>query len=279
MSCPPKNSTVIAVVGDNRENAGESRERAELSLDKAQLKWLKLLKEQGNTLIVVLLTSKPLAIPWIAEHADALLVTFNSGMKGGDALAGVLFGDRSPRGRLTVSFPHHGGQNPVHYDQAPGWHGEGHYADLDPKTKETLFSFGEGLSYTKFCYSKLSISRKPKFAGKPISSGAVKRSRESLHVKLRIENCGTRRGTEVVQLYLRDLVTSVVQPERRLLAYKVVHMNPKESRVLDFQIPAERLAIWNRSLKKVIEPGHFEVLAGPSSRLRDLRLRAHFKIN
>ncbi|MGD8998722.1 MAG: glycoside hydrolase family 3 N-terminal domain-containing protein, partial [Anaerolineae bacterium] len=133
----------VVVVGDNLPLIGECHDRAKLDLSGGQQALLEAVYATGTPLVVVLISSKPLTIPWVAEHAQGLLVAWNPGLEGGTAVAEILFGDRNPSGKLTVSFPHHVGQQPVYYNLIPGWHGEPKYVDMP---QEPLFPFGYGLS-------------------------------------------------------------------------------------------------------------------------------------
>ena len=143
----------ILVVGDTLTQNGEIRDRADLDLSGAQQQLLEAVHATGTPLIVVLINGKPLSIPWIAKNADAILEAWNPGNQGGTAVAGLLFGDRNPCGRLPISFPYHVGQQPVYYNQLPGWHARS-YVDMPA---EPLFAFGYGLSYTSFAYSNLRL--------------------------------------------------------------------------------------------------------------------------
>src|SRR5690606_4954979 len=144
--------------------------------------------------------SKPLCIPWVADNADAILEAFNPGMRGGEAIAALLFGDVTPMGKLTVSFAKSVGQTPVNYQQIPGWHGSkhGHY-DAEP-----LYAFGFGLSYTQFAYSDLELDQTEVRPG------------QALAVNVTVTNVGAREGTEVTQLYINDRFTTLSSPSKTL---------------------------------------------------------------
>src|SRR5262245_43767283 len=176
----------IVVVGDVIEQTGETKDRYELDLTGGQMPLLEAVKKTGTPLVVVLINSKPLCIPWVAEHADAIIEAFNPGMMGGEAIAEILFGEANPTGKLTVSFPAHVGQQPVYYQQVPGWHGNKHTG----YTSKPLFAFGYGLSYTTYSYENLELSTKELAAG------------QSIGVEVTVKNTGGRAGTEIVQLYL-----------------------------------------------------------------------------
>jgi beta-glucosidase len=244
----------IVVVGDNLALNGEGRDRANLDLSGGQQQLLEAVHATGTPTIVVLINGKPLSIPWVAQHAHAILEAWNPGLEGGTAVAGILFGDRNPSGKLTISFPYHVGQQPVYYNQIPGWHANC-YADMP---KEPLFAFGYGLSYTSFAYSGLKLHKKELGAG------------ESVRVEVDVENTGERAGTEIVQLYINDVYSSVTTPAKELKAFQRVNLSPGEKKTVLLEVPYERLALVNRDLETVVEPGEFQVMVGGSSRAQDL---------
>jgi beta-glucosidase len=251
----------IVVVGDSLDLIGEERDRSNMDLSGGQQALLEAVKATGKPLVVVLINSKPLCIPWIAENADAILEAFNPGMKGGEAVAQLLFGDAVPMGKLTVSFAKSLGQSPVYYQQIPGWHGSlhGHY-DSEP-----LYRFGFGLSYTTFTVSNLVLER-------PVLAPG-----QSVVTEVDVTNTGSRAGTEIVQLYLNDCATTLSTPEKQLKGYQRVALTPGESQRVRFEIPHDELAFIGRDGKPLIEAGIFDVFVGGSSRDEDL-LRARFEL-
>lgn len=252
---------VIAVVGDDLPYFGEHKDRANLDLSGAQQMLLDKLYELQKPFVVVLVNSKPLSIPWVKQNAHAIFEAFNPGMMGGEALAALLFGEQNPCGKLTISFPYHVGQLPVYYNQIPGWHGN-KYADLPA---EPLFPFGYGLSYTTYAYSNLKLKNKE--IGK----------KESLVFSIDVVNTGKREGTEIVQVYMNDIYTSVTTPIKELKAFKRVTLKPQEKKTIRFEIPSQKLTFVNAELKRVVESGEFEVMVGASSRDTDL-LKEKFKV-
>jgi beta-glucosidase len=251
----------IVVVGDDTTLNGERRDRADLDLSGVQQQLLEAIYATGTPMVVVLINGKPLSIPWVAEHAPAILEAWNPGMEGGAAVAGILFGDQNPSGKLTISFPHHVGQQPVYYNQIPGWHG-GKYVDVPP---EPLFAFGYGLSYTSFAYANLQLSTQELAAG------------ETLRVEVDVENTGERAGTEIVQLYVNDVYSSVTTPLKELKGFQRVDLQPGEKKTVQLEVPCRRLALVNQHLETVVEPGEFEVMVGGSSRDQDL-LKDRFEV-
>lgn len=251
-----RSDLAIAVVGDSLPTFGEQRDRADLGLPGEQQRLLEMLKATGRPLVVVLLCSKPHVVPWIAEHANAVLLAHNPGMAGGRAIAEVLAGEIEPSGRLTMSWPRHLGTQPVTHRQVPGWHGAPTYLDVAP---DPLFAFGEGLGYTTFS------------CGEPKLERARLSSADTAVVEVEVANTGPRPGSTVVQLYADDLVASVTRPARELKAYRRVALAPGERRTVRLEVPCGTLAIVGADLNRVVEPGDFDLLAGLSSRPADLK--------
>jgi beta-glucosidase len=261
----------IACVGDTLKLHGEYHDRANLDLTGKQQELLEAVKETGTPLCVVLMTSKPLTIPWIKENADALICAFNPGAKGGVGIAEIIFGDLNPSGKLTISFPHHVGQIPVHYNRFSGWHsmndssmgGEERYIDMP---QEPLFVFGEGMSFSSFEYSDLRLS------------SVTLKTAEDLFVSVDIQNKSDRDGWEIVQLYINDLYSSVTTPVKELRGFERVFIKAGETVVVEMTLPFEELSMINANLQRVVEPGSFEIMLGPSSKDEDL-LKAFVKVS
>jgi beta-glucosidase len=251
----------VVVVGDVLDQTGETKDRYELDLTGGQLPLLQAVKKTGTPLVVVLINSKPLCIPWVAENADAIIEAFNPGMKGGEAIAEILFGEFNPMGKLTVSFPAAIGQQPVYYQQVPGWHGNKHTG----YTNKPLFAFGFGLSYTTYSYDNVEVS-----------SREIKRG-DSVTISVNVKNSGGRAGTEIVQLYLNDIFTSLSTPEKTLKRYQRVHLERGQSQTVTFELSPDDLSYIGKDGRPVTEPGEFEVMVGSSSRNEDL-LKARFTL-
>ena len=245
---------VVAVVGDSLKFIGEEHSTATLELQGGQVALLDALEKTGKPMIVVLVNSKPLVLPPSAKRAAAILEGFNSGMEGGRALAEALFGQLNPSGKLTISIPIHVGQQPVFYSQVRGQHGSS-YADL---TEEPLFPFGHGLSYTRYRYSNLRL-------GAPTLARG-----QAEAVSVDVENAGPRAGDEIVQVYVTDVVTSVTWVNKALKGFARVHLAPGEKKTVRVELPWEAFQIVDAEGRSVVEPGEFQILAGPSSRDRDL---------
>jgi len=220
-----------------------------------------MLAATGTPMVVVLLASKPLVLPPSAREAAAILWVANPGMEGGTAIAELLLGEIEPVGRLPISFAEHVGQQPTYYNQIRGQHGN-RYADL---TQRTAFAFGEGLSYTTVDYSDVHV------VTPTVSLGDVVRARVT------VSNKGTRPAIETVQVYVRDDVTSVSWADKELKVFRQVELAPGESRVVELEVPAADCSIVDSAGRRIVEPGRFELLIGPSSRDESL-LSAPFEI-
>lgn len=252
---------VVAVVGDRIELVGEGRSTATLELIGGQLALLEALAATGTPLIVVLLASKPHVLPQSVTDAAALVWAANPGMRGGQAVAELLFGLIEPSGRMPLSFARHAGQLPIYYNQIRGQHGD-RYADL---TQSPAFAFGEGLSYTTVEYSGLRV-HEPEVDAAGLVRAAVE-----------LRNTGERPAREVVQAYVRDSVTSVSWADKELKAYRHVELQPGESATVELALPAAECTIVDAAGRRIVEPGEFELLVGPSSR-DDVLLSARFRI-
>ena len=203
----------------------------------------------GKPVVVLLLNGRPLAVPQIAARANALVEGWYLGQEGGNAFADMLFGRVNPGGKLTVSFPHSAGQLPVYYDRHPS----AHLNQYLEGPAQPLFPFGHGLSYTKFAISA------PRLAAATIRRG------ESAQISVDVTNRGDRAGDEVVQLYIRDQVSSVPRPVLELKAFERVTLAAGEKRKLTFSLAPDDLAFFDAAMRWVVEPGDFTISLGASS--------------
>ncbi|WP_167018931.1 glycoside hydrolase family 3 N-terminal domain-containing protein [Chitinophaga sp. Cy-1792] len=251
---------VVVVLGEDLAVVGEGKDRAGLSLDSAQLAMVQQVVASGKPVAAVLLNGRALCIDWVADHVPAIVEGWFGGEKSGQAIADVLLGITNPGGKLPVTFPRSTGQIPYYYSHKPtSYH---RYVD-EPATP--LFPFGHGLSYTTFKYDALKLPAAPIHAS------------DSFDIQLTVTNTGKVAGEEVVQLYIRDMVSSVTTPVRALKAFSRVALQPGASRTLQFRLSAkESLALWDRNMKKVTEPGAFQVMVGSSS--EDIRLNGVFHV-
>ena len=241
---------VVAVVGDRIELVGECKSTATLELLGGQVAMLEALAATGKPLVVVLLASKPHVLPQAVLDAAAFVWAANPGMQGGRALAEILLGITEPSGRLPISFAVHVGQQPTYYNQLRGQHGS-RYADL---TQRTAFAFGEGLTYSTVEYADLNLAETALTAS------------DTIRGTVTVTNTGARPAREVVQVYVSDVVTSASWTDQEIKTYRVVELEPGESRVVDLELPVAECTIVNAAGERVVEPGDFELRVGPSSR-------------
>ena len=261
-----QSDVIIAVVGDDRSLTGEQQDRAVMELTGDQLELLRELGKLDQPLITIMMASKPLLMSQVAAYSDALLLAVNPGMAGGEAITELLLGDRNPSGKLTVTIPHHIGQMPANYNQPPGWHGVGYYVDLPSETKKPQYSFGYGLSYTKFEYSNLALDHQEIQADQAVRG------------RFTITNTGDVAGVEIAQMYLEDRFASVIRPEKILKGFDRITLQPGESKNISFEIQYDELALLTQENKWHVEPGDFVLHIGSSVRAEDLKLNAAFTV-
>jgi beta-glucosidase len=264
----------IVVVGENewmkagrKGTDGEGHDSATLELTGLQEELVRAVASTGTPTVVVLVNGRPLATRFIAGHIPGVVEAWLSGEKGGRAVAEVLFGDCNPSGKLPVTVPRHAGQLPVYYNYKKSkdywirnaW-GRA-YADLDPKP---LYPFGHGLSYTSFDYANLRLS------AREIGPGG------SVEISADVKNSGGRFGRETVQLYIQDVISSVSTPVKELKGFAKVALEPGQTRTVTFTLTPDELALLDRHLERVVEPGEFKVMIGASS--EDIRLSGSFVV-
>lgn len=255
-----KADVAIVYVGTTLSIEAEGRDRTNLGLPGNQEELVKAVVQANPRTVVVLLNAGPLTIPWIKEHAPAIVEAWWAGQEGGNAIADVIFGDVNPGGRLPCTVYASESQVPPQdeYDISRGFT----YMYLNGAP---LFAFGHGLSYTQFKYSSLELS------AKQISAHGT------VIVTVDVENIGERAGDEVVQLYVRDVECRVKRPARELRGFERVHLRPGQSKTVRFELPGEKLAFYDENTHGfVVEPGAFEVLVGSSS--QDIRATGRFHV-
>ncbi|MEN4043200.1 MAG: glycoside hydrolase family 3 N-terminal domain-containing protein [Anaerolineaceae bacterium] len=247
---------VVLLLGEHPSRSGENANVSDLGLPPGQADFLEKMAAIGKPLVVVIFAGRPLAIPRAAMLADALLYAWHPGIEGGSALGDVLFGKEEPGGRLPVTFPRATGQVPIYYNHKNSGrplHPQGpfrnRYVDLPDGP---LFPFGYGLTYTQFDYGDLRLSS-PRLNGK-------------LEISATVTNTGKRAGSEVVQLYVRDLVGSLTRPVRELKGFERIHLQPGESRAINFSIQEEQLAFTRADGSYGVEAGDFHFWVAPHSR-------------
>jgi beta-glucosidase len=244
----------IVVVGDNEQTSREAYaethlgDRSELRLVGQQEDLVRAVLDTGKPTVVVLINGRPPAIPDLAERAPAILECWYPGQEGGTAVSEVLFGDVNPGGKLPVSFPRSVGQVPLFYNHKPTAM-RGYLFD----STRPLYPFGHGLSYTSFTYSDPTVSP----AQIPVDGRAT--------VSVDVSNAGERAGDEVVQLYIRDEVSRATRPVMELKGFRRITLEPGERRAVTFELGAEQLAYHGPDLKRIVEPGRFQIMVGGSS--------------
>ena len=238
----------VVVLGEEPAIVGEGKDRAHLGISDRQLDLIKAVVATGKPVVVLLNNGRPLCIPWVAAHVPAIVETWFSGEQGGLAIADILLGRINPSGKLPMTFPRSEGQIPFYYDHKPT---SGHrYVD---EADTPLFGFGHGLSYTQFRYSGLTVTPAS------IRPGA------GADVAVTLTNTGAVAGAEIAQLYIRDVVASVTTPLLALKGFSRVALDPGESRTIHFTVGPDALAVWNREMKRVVEPGEFKLMVGSSA--------------
>ena len=253
---------VVVVVGDNSmrykwkdKTAGENMARAELNLAGKQLELVRSLKEINDNVIVVYVNGKPISEPWIQNNIPSILEAWEPGNLGGKAVAEIIFGDINPSGKLPLTVPRSVGQLQMIYNHKPSQYF--HKYAFEKNTP--LYPFGYGLSYTKFKYSK------PKLLNTNFDNNSI------IKVQVDVTNIGEMDGDEVVQLYIRDKVSSVTRPVKELKGYKRTHLKVGETKNVIFEITPESLAFYDIDMNYVVEPGSFNIMTGSSSHFKSLK--------
>lgn len=252
----------VVVLGGGQRTCGENKSRTSLDLPGRQLQLLQAIQATGKPVVLILINGRPLSINWADKFVPAILEAWYPGSKGGTALADILFGDYNPGGKLTVTFPKTVGQIPFNFpckpsSQIDGGKNPGPTGNMS-RINGALYPFGYGLSYTTFEYSNLDITPR------------VITPNESATVRLKVTNTGKRAGDEVVQLYIRDVLSSITTYEKNLAGFQRIHLEPGEAQELSFTIDRKHLELLDTDMKWVVEPGDFVLMAGASS--EDIRL-------
>ncbi|WPU93714.1 glycoside hydrolase family 3 N-terminal domain-containing protein [Mucilaginibacter sabulilitoris] len=252
-----KSDIAVVVLGEDIGEVGEGKDRANLDLNARQTRLIEAIQKTGKPIAVVLFNGRPLSINGVAKNVPAIVESWFLGETGGLAIADVLLGKVNPSGKLPMTFPRSTGQIPYYYNHKPT---SGHiYVD---EKNTPLFPFGHGLSYTSFTYSGLNISP----ASIPVNG--------TVNVTVSVKNTGKVGGTEVAQLYIRDVIASVTTPVKALKGFNRITLQPGKSGQVQFKLSAEELKLWNRQMKQVVEPGEFKVMVGSSS--EDIRQKGSF---
>ena len=251
---------VIMSVGEARDMTGEAKSKSNIHLPGVQEELIRAVTAMGKPIVVLISAGRPLIFNWTVDHVPAILYTWWLGTKGAEAIADVLFGDYNPSGKLPMSFPGTEGQIPIYYN---------YYNTGRPATSDSdrfyrsayidfsiypKFAFGHGLSYTNFNYSSVTLSSKSLKGNQKLTASVI------------VTNTGKYDGTEVVQLYIRDMVGSVVRPVKELKGFQKIILKAGESKTVSFTITTDDLKFYNNDLKYDWESGEFEIMVGTSSK-------------
>ncbi|WP_254640083.1 beta-glucosidase BglX [Chitinophaga sp. GbtcB8] len=253
-----QSDVVIMALGESQGMTGEAASRSNISIPESQQELLKAVYATGKPVVLVLMNGRPLTLEWEDAHIPAIVETWFLGTEAGNAIADVLFGDYNPAGKITMSFPRNVGQIPIYYNHRttgrpidPNNKYSSKYLDV---SNEPLYPFGYGLSYTKFTYGSLQLSKPQITAAAP------------LQVSVNVSNTGSYDGEEVVQLYIRDKVGSVTRPVKELKGFKKIFLKKGESQTVTFAISVEDLKFYDKDMRWTYEPGAFTVFVGANSR-------------
>ena len=261
LSVASQADVIVAAVGESSEMSGESSSRTNLEMPDAQRDLLTALKKTGKPIVLVYFAGRSTVMTWEQENFPAILNVWFGGSEAADAICDVVFGDVSPSGKLTTTFPKNVGQIPLYYNhlntgrplEAGKWFSKfrSNYLDID---NDPLYPFGYGLSYTTFRYGDLQLSNNSM------------NERGKITASVTVTNTGNYDADEIVQMYIRDMVGSVARPVKELKGFERIHLKKGESRTVSFDITAEQLKFYNSTLNWACEPGEFEVMVGGNSR-------------
>jgi beta-glucosidase len=255
-----KADVIVLAIGGNEQTSREAwglnhmGDRTSLDLIGRQEELVKAMVALGKPVIVFLFNGRPLSINYVNENVPVIYECFYLGQETGRAVADVLFGDYNPGGKLPISFPRSAGHLPVFYNYKPSARRGYLFDDVTP-----LYAFGYGLSYTSFTIGEPQLTKK-----------RIKRD-GATRVSVEVTNTGKRAGTETVQLYIRDVVSSATRPIKELKGFRKVHLEPGETKTVTFDITPALLAFYDVNMNYVVEPGEFELMVGNSSRNEDLK--------
>lgn len=252
-----RSEVVLMVVGEDAFQSGEGRSQTNIGLAGLQHELIEEVYKVNKNIVLVVMNGRPLDLSWYAERIPSILVTWHLGSEAGNAIADVIFGDYNPSGKLPVSFPHTVGQEPLYYNQKntgrPSNPTEVTYSHYNDAPKTALYPFGFGLSYTQFEYSNLKLS------------SAVLSPELLITITVDVKNTGNRDGEEVVQLYIRDMVGSIIRPVLELKGFEKVFIKKGETKTVTFTIDTKTLEFFTGNNKWETEPGDFRLFVGGSS--------------
>ena len=257
-----KADVIVCAMGELQEMSGECSSRSNLELFDVQRELLEELLKLGKPVVLLNFAGRPTVLTWEQQHVPAILNVWFAGSETGDAICDVLFGDKSPSGKLTMSMPQNMGQIPVYYNHLntgrPVEEGtqkfvkfQSNYLDV---RNEPLYPFGYGLSYTTFEYGDITLSSNQMTADGNVTASVI------------VKNSGNYDADEVVQLYIRDVVGSISRPVKELKGFQRIHLKAGEAQIVTFEITPDLLKFYDYNLDYVIEPGDFDIMIGPNSR-------------
>ena len=258
---------IIAVLGEDVARVGEGLSRSGLDLPGRQEQLLEALQATGKPIVLVLINGQPLTINWADRYIPAILEAWFPNQYGGKAIAETLFGDYNPGGKLPITFPKTVGQIEYNFPFKPGSQadqGRKEFSYGNTRVNGSLYPFGYGLSYTTFSYSNLVVTPD------------VQKQQGDIQVSVDVSNTGTRKGDEIVQLYVKEKVASVTTYDSQLRGFERVPLNPGETKTIHFTLHPEDLQILDRNMNWTVEPGEFEVRIGASC--EDIKLKKDFTI-
>ena len=252
---------IVLAIGEHQMYSGEGRSRAKIILPENHIRLCKEAKKLGKPTIAVIYTGRPLELSEVSELCDSILLVWQPGTEGGNAIANLLYGKANPCGKLTMSFPHSTAQLPIYYnhlstgrpkkegDELPSHPSLMPFTSMYEDVKnEPLYPFGFGLSYSEFKLSNLKLS-------------ADKMARDDkITVSIEVENCGKYDGKEVIEFYLRDRFASVVRPVKELRGFKKIFLKAGEKQTVTFEINEEMLKFYNNKMQFVSENGDFDIM-------------------
>ncbi|MDX2414403.1 MAG: glycoside hydrolase family 3 N-terminal domain-containing protein, partial [Bacteroidales bacterium] len=263
-----KSDVIIAVLGEDEKIVGETKSRTSLDLPGRQRQLLQALYATGKPIVLVLINGQPLTINWENKYLPAILEAWFPSTSAGDIIAETLFGDYNPGGKLSITFPKTVGQIPYNFPYKPGsqagQHTQGPNGEGSTRVVGPLYPFGYGLSYTTFKYSNLIVTPSEAY------------SQGDIHVSFEVSNTGKREGDEIVQLYLKDEVSSVTTYESQLRGFDRVHLLPEETKTVSFTLHPDDLKLLDQNMNWTVEPGIFKLMIGSSS--EDIQLITKFEI-
>ena len=268
-----KNADVVVMaMGEAPDMTGEAKSKSNIHLPGIQEELIKEIKATGKPVIVLLMAGRPMIFNWTADNVPAILYTWWLGSQGGNAMADVLYGDYDPSGKLPITFPRSEGQIPIYYNHYNTGRPAQNDTDLFYKSayidlpNSPRYAFGYGLSYTTFEYKDMELSR----------TNPSMKDNDILSVSLTVQNTGKYAGEEIVQLYLRDIVSQPVRPVKELKDFKKMLLQPGETRRITFNIRKDELSFYNDKLERIVQPGTFQIMIGSAS--SDIRLQKSFEL-